>query len=109
MRFAAMTRALTFPVPTPREAYAQSLVGFMIWLPAVVLLQPGWSPALLAFGPLVLYPILLEIVDEPRWWRISLLTFLPALASYKLEQGPIAGALALPWFVFTLAYSARAA
>ena len=104
-----MNRVITLPVPTPREAYAQSLVGFMIWLPAVILVQPGWSPALLAFGPLVLYPLLLEMLGETGLRRVSLLAFLPALASYAFEQSMFAGALALPWLVFTLMLAARMA
>jgi YndJ-like protein len=95
-----MTPASTLLVPTPREATAQSLVGFMIWLPAVAILEPGWSPALLAFGPLVLYPILFDMLGESTLRRASILTFLPALASYGFAQGTLAGMLTSPWLVF---------
>ena len=102
-----MNHVLSLPVPTPREAYAQSLAGFMIWLPTVVLVQPGWSPALLAFGPLVLYPLLFEAIGETTLRRSSLMAFLPVLASYACEQGLLAGALALPWLAFALLMGVR--
>ncbi len=85
-----------------REAHAQSLAGVLIWLPTMVWLKPGWSPALLAFGPLVLYPLLLDMLGECSLRRLALPAFLPALASYALEQGTIAGALALPWLAFAI-------
>ena len=100
---------LFLPVPTPREAYAQSLAGFMIWLPAMVLVQPGWSPALLAFGPLVLYPLLFEMIGEQGLRRLSLVAFLPVLGSYAFEQGNLAGALAAPWLAFAFAIAFRTA
>lgn len=96
-------------VPSPHEAYAQSLVGLLIWLPTVALVQPGWSAALLVFGPLVLYPLVFELIEESRQRRLSLLAFLPALASYAFEQGDIAGAVTVPWLVFTLAVLGRRA
>lgn len=85
-----------------RGAHAQSLLGLLLWLLTVALVEPGWSPALLAFGPLVLYPLLFDMIDADGLRRFALLAFLPALASYALQQGDIAGALALPWLAFTL-------
>src|SRR5437773_1434586 len=97
-----MVRALrTLVTPAP-GAHAQSVVGLLIWAAGAAILQPGWSPALLAFGPLVLYPLLFEMIDEKGMRRVSLLAFLPALASYAFDQGSMAGALAWPWLGFTL-------
>jgi YndJ-like protein len=97
-----MSRALRILVFPAHEAYAQSLVGLLLWAVGVAIVQPGWSPALLMFGPLVLYPLLFEMMEEHNLRRVALLAFLPALASYAFDQGTVAGALALPWLGFTL-------
>jgi len=97
-----MLRTMRIQVVPLREAYAQSLLGLVIWGIAVAVLRPGWSPALLIFGPLVLYPLLFEMIDESGMRRFSLFAFLPAIASYGFPQGGIAGVLALPWLVFAL-------
>jgi hypothetical protein len=93
-------RTLIAPLP---EAWLQSFAGLLLWAAAVLLLQPGWSAALLIFGPLVIYPLLFDLLgsDRVQARRLSLVAFLPALASYAFNQGTLAGALALPWFVFT--------
>lgn len=99
-----MARALQQRVAPIPEAFAQSLVGLLIWAVSMALVQPGWSPALLAFGPLVIYPLLMAGMGA-EWIelrRLSMLAFLPALTSYAWEPGALAGALALPWFLFTL-------
>lgn len=88
--------------PCMREAFTQSLLGLLLWAAAILLTQPGWSPALLAFGPLVLYPLLFELLDWNLPRRLMLLAFVPALASYGLDQGQTAGLLALPWLAFAL-------
>ena len=105
-----MLQTIRLLAVSPRhEAYAQSLVGLLIWLVTVALIQPGWSAALLVFGPLVLYPLLFELIEESRQRRLALFAFLPALASYAFEQGDLAGALTAPWLVFTLALLGRRA
>jgi hypothetical protein len=97
-----MSRAVPLPIWT-RAAITQSLVGSLLWACAVPLIGLAWSPALLAFAPLVLFPLLFEMLDESEFSRrVSLLTFLPALASYGTGQGVIAGTLALPWLGFVL-------
>jgi hypothetical protein len=86
------------------EAQLHAVIGVMLWGMAVAILQPGWSPALLAFGPLVIYPLVFEILG-PRWTnsrRASTWAFVPALASYAFDQGLVAGALAMPWLVFAV-------
>jgi hypothetical protein len=88
-----------------REAFAQSLAGLCIWTATAGWMQPGWSPALLAFAPLVLFPLLLQLLNEPaRIRRLAFIAYLPALASYALdgEWRWVAGLLALPWLGFTL-------
>ena len=98
-----MLHAMPSMICRPREAYAQSLAGLVIWVIAVTLLQPGWAPVLLLFGPLVLFPLLFEITEqEVTMRRLALVAFLPVLASYGCEQGTLAGVLTLPWLVFTL-------
>jgi hypothetical protein len=88
---------------TPREAFAQGLAGMFLWVIAVPLIGLDWSPALLAFAPLVLFPLLLEMLGESVLSRrIALLAYLPALVSYGQAQGIVAGALALPWLAFVL-------
>lgn len=101
-----MLRARTKLIQPAHEAIAQSLVGSCIWLATAAWLQPGWSAALLAFAPLVLMPLVLEMLDMPILRRLSLPAFLPMLASYGLEQGPVAGALAAPWLAFALVFVA---
>jgi len=89
-----------------REAFAQSLVGFLLWAFAVPLIGLDWSPALLAFAPLVLFPMLFELLGESLFARrMAFLAFLPALASYGPEQGILAGALTLPWLAFSLLFA----
>jgi hypothetical protein len=67
-----------------------------------------WAKALLMLAPLVLVPLGLHLLREP-WetgapfllWRAATVLQLPAAgtlaAAFLLPQGPLAGALALPW------------
>jgi hypothetical protein len=97
-----MPRSLLTPT---HEAFAQSLVGMFIWAAGIAIIQPGWSPALLAFGPLVLYPPLFDMLGEMRLRRVSLLAFLPVLVSYAFDQGLIAALLTAPWLMFVLYFA----
>jgi hypothetical protein len=87
------------------SANAQSLNGLAIWLAYVVLLPPGWAASLLLFGPLVLFPLLLDRWEHvaPSLRQLCTLIILPVLASYACEQGGLAAGLALPWLLFALA------
>jgi hypothetical protein len=99
-----MNRAMQVVAAPLGHVYAQSLVGAIIWLIVVSLIHPGWAPALLLFGPLVLFPMLFEVERNGAiaLRSLALAGFLPAVASYAFEQGIYAGALALPWLAFTL-------
>ena len=99
-----MTHSLPMPVSLPRAAISQSLLGLAIWSVTALLLEPGWAPALLMFGPLVLFPLLFEIWGDvsPALRRLASLAFLPVIASYACAQSPLAAVLALPWLAFTL-------
>ena len=87
------------------EAMMQSALGVMLWAGAVAVVQPGWAPALLLFGPLVLFPLLLERWGEASATlrRLCSVAILPMIVSYALPQGPLAGALALPWLGLAIA------
>jgi hypothetical protein len=78
----------------------------VIWLTVVSLIQPGWAPALLLFGPLVLFPLLFEIESHGAvvLRAVTFAAFLPAVVSYAFEQGIYAGVLTLPWLAFTLVF-----
>ena len=99
-----MNRAIQVSAAPLGHIYAQVLFGAIIWLTVISLMQPGWAPALLLFGPLVLFPMLFEIERNGAiaLRSLALAGFLPAVASYAFEQGIYAGALALPWLAFTL-------
>jgi len=99
-----MNRAIQVAAAPLEPIYAQVLFGAIIWLTVISLMQPGWAPALLLFGPLVLFPMLFEIERNGAiaLRSLALAGFLPAVASYAFEQGIYAGALALPWLAFTL-------
>src|SRR4051812_1159621 len=100
-----MFRTMSIPPSPLIAARTQSFIGLAIWCAAIAIVQPGWAPALLLFGPLVLYPILFELVATPstvRW--LALACFTPVVVSYGVEQGTIACALTLPWLAFTICF-----
>src|SRR5262245_22579331 len=99
-----MNRALQAVVAPLGHIYAQSRFGAIIWLTVISLMQPGWAPALLLFGPLVLFPMLFEIERNgaTALRLLALAGFFPAVASYAFEQGIYAGVLVLPWLAVTL-------
>ncbi len=87
-------------------------VGALAWVIGLVVLRPGWAPALLLFGTLVVVPLGLALLDDaadllPRrgraypWvWGLSASAVL-LLVSFAYAPGPRAGALALPWLLGT--------
>ena len=103
-----MLRALSIPMFSVTGALGQSLVGLLVWLLAIGVVQPGWAPSLLLFGPLVLFPPLLELASvhsaAVRW--LAFLSFVPVIASYGLAQGIVASLLTLPWLAFALIFLA---
>jgi uncharacterized protein (UPF0548 family) len=87
-------------------------LGFIAWVVGLTVLLPNWAPALLLFGALLVVPLGLALLDDTsellrRFGLQSLLPwiqFLSAvmlLASFMFDPGPQAGALALPWLLFT--------
>ncbi len=99
-----MMRPLPLLVSPIREAMMQSFLGLALWSVATMLIEPGWAPALLMFGPLVLFPLLFDIWGDvtPALRRLAFLAFLPVIASYACEQSPIAAFFVLAWLAFTL-------
>jgi uncharacterized protein (UPF0548 family) len=96
------------------RAYWQrsAALGLLAWVVGLVALQPEWAPALLLLGSLVGVPLGLALLDDTAellrhfGLRFSLpwIQFLSAvvlLVSFAHEPGARAGALALPWLLFT--------
>jgi YndJ-like protein len=83
-----------------------SLFGLIVWLVAVPLIWPGWAPALLLFGPLVLFALVFEVEGNhpTALRRLAFCTFLPVIVSYVFVHGIYAGALTLPWLGFALVF-----
>lgn len=99
------------------QALAGSAVfGGVVWGIALLLILPqpfdtAWAKLMLLLGPLVLVPLGLRLVARlmpggpPSLWRaVILVQPLAALslgAALLLGQGPLAAALAVPWFLTT--------
>ena len=83
-----MNRAMQI-VATPLGHVAQSLFGAIIWLTVISLMQPGWAPALLLFGPLVLFPMLFEIERNGAiaLRLLAFAAFLPRLRPTSSSRG----------------------
>jgi uncharacterized protein (UPF0548 family) len=87
-------------------------LGLLAWTTGLLSFPLDWAPALLLFGALVVVPLGLSLLDDTsellrRFGLQSLLPwiqFLSALmlrAAFMFDPGPQAGALALPWLLFT--------
>lgn len=96
----------------------RAVIGAAAWTTGVVIASPSplearWAMALLLFVPLVLLPLVLDLVTADgrngpaasRALRAVALLQLPAAlclgAASILARGPVAGALALPWLATT--------
>lgn len=80
-----------------------SCLGSLAWIAFVCLIQPGWAPALFLLAPLVVVPIGLRLLDDDAispWLQVF--TALSLLPAFSFDAGAAAGALALPWFLFTV-------
>ena len=92
-------------------------IGALLWLAAVLwnvtdLRALAWSSALLTFAALVLFPLLIELMDEPeemiaakgrlnviRWLQLPAAALL--VAACAQSAGWLATALAAPWIIVT--------
>jgi len=87
-------------------------LGLIAWVVGLIVLRPEWAPALLLLGALVAVPLGLASLDDMAellrgfglhtvlpW--IQLLSAGMLVASFAFGAGERAGALALPWLLFT--------
>jgi hypothetical protein len=105
-------------------AYAERSagVGFVVWLGVVFLYLAGAYPLstvglFLSLAVLVVFPLCLSLVLTPRRdgtfssvYRVAVYGQPPAavlaLVSLSVENGLVAGVVALPWFLLTVAVAA---
>jgi hypothetical protein len=105
------------PVRRQGRLATKATIGGCVWLAAMLIVHPSpfdpaWADAILMLAPLVLVPLGLRLIERvgesgpSSLWRGALRAQFPAAVllqlSFLLEQGPLAAALALPWFGVTL-------
>jgi hypothetical protein len=95
------------------RCFASAAGGTLVWLIACFVVRPDWAACLLLFGPLVIVPLglaLLESDDEGRTIHVTgrmtvlarvLAAFLLVAAFAVSEPGLLAAALTVPWLLFT--------
>jgi len=103
---------VAFPRSRTRWLVSAAL-GLLVWMTALVVLQPEWAAGLLLFGALVVVPLGLALLgDGEERGQVSVsragTIFFQASAAVCLAAsfsmpapGPIAAALSLPWLCFT--------
>jgi uncharacterized protein (UPF0548 family) len=96
-----------------RAAWLRSAaLGLLVWAVGLLAVRPDWAPALLLLGALVVVPLGLALLDDmaeslrrfgvqPSLPWIQWGSGLVLLVSFAYEAGPRAGALALPWLLFS--------
>ena len=99
--------------PPPRLVTRNVLLGACIWLIWVLVTGPARTPIVITFAPFVIVPLGLAVaahrytgpIARPlhALIRISPVIACSALACFSVDAGPAAAALAVPWFLFTVA------
>jgi uncharacterized protein (UPF0548 family) len=96
-----------------RAAWLRSaLLGSLLWVIGLIAFRPDWAPALILLAALVVVPLGLALIDDAGEWLrrfglhgslpwIQLLSAALLIGAFATDAGPQAGALVLPWLLFT--------